>query len=504
MTELSSRFAHLLASSAFRLAVAAVAAFLLLSAMLVSVVLWQTNAVLTDQVVATLAAEVESFEQEARGGSPALADAVAARSRPEGPGLYVLIDANARKVAGNLSRMPPELPSNGEGGVFRYRPSSATEPGPASKPERLGVGKLVAFAGGERLLVGRDVEDQLRYAERVKILVIWSFVALLGLGLATALLISRLVLKRIETVNTTAREIMAGDISRRVPVDGSGDELDGLARNLNAMLDRIEQLMSGLREVSDNIAHDLKTPLNRLRNGAEAALREADPQVHRGALERTIENADELIRTFNALLLIARLEASAIDESATAVDLGRLAASVVEFYAPVAEEAGVQIEIEAEEGSIALANRQLVGQAVANLVDNAIKYGNVGMTPAPGPIRVTVGNGPDDVSITVADRGPGIAPADRDRALRRFIRLDTSRSKPGTGLGLSLVAAVARMHGGSIRLDDNAPGPGLKVTLALPRHQLLGAELVEPGSVRVPADSLPPVEPERHRAVSGA
>ncbi|MBX9925907.1 MAG: HAMP domain-containing histidine kinase [Hyphomicrobiaceae bacterium] len=478
MSTIARRLPGLLASSAFRLTAAAAAAFIVLATALVTVVFSQANAVLTDQVMSTLSAEADALRTESRGGRAALVDAVAARSRPEGPGLYVLVDGTGRKLAGNLSRVPPEVPVEGSGSVFRYRPNVTGRGSGNLPPERLAVGTQLSMPDGDRLVVARDIEDQRRYAERVKLLVIGGFAALAFVGLMAAAVISRVVLRRIEAMNHAASRIMAGDFQQRVPVDGSGDELDGLAQNLNAMLERIVELMAGMREVSDNIAHDLKTPLNRLRNRVEGALREANPSLHREALERTIEEADELIRTFNALLLIARLEASAVDDSATTVDVGRLVAGVVEFYAPVAEEDGTRLELVpdlpsgAERGALVRANGQLLQQAVANLVDNALKYA----VRASGrgtlePVRVAVRADGSDVVITVSDRGPGIPAADRERALRRFVRLDASRTQPGTGLGLSLVAAVARLHGGRIILSDTAPGalePGLKVELVLP------------------------------------
>ncbi len=530
MPSLVRRLPGLLASSAFRLTAAAAAAFIVLATTLVTIVFWQANAVLTDQVMSTLSAEADALRTESRGGRAGLIDAVTARSRPEGPGLYVLVDGTGRKLAGNLSRVPPEIGpdvrpdpaagrapsggpdlrpgggpsgspsarldvrSEGTGSVFRYRPTTPV-PGTGNLPaERLGVGMQIATSDGTRLIVGRDIEDQRRYAERVKLLVIGGFAALALVGLTAAAIISRVVLARIEAMNQAASRIMAGDFAQRVPIDGSGDELDGLAQNLNAMLERIVELMGGMREVSDNIAHDLKTPLNRLRNRVEGALREADPALHRDALERTIEEADELIRTFNALLLIARLEASAVDDSATVIDAGKLVASVVEFYAPLAEEDGTGLELanSTPTGLMVRVNGQLLQQAVANLVDNALKYavGTVGQPPrqssgqvpgqptgqptgqsAPKPVRVAVRADGGDVIITVSDHGPGIPSVDRERALRRFVRLDASRTQPGTGLGLSLVAAVARLHGGRVVLSETMPGaaePGLTVELVMP------------------------------------
>jgi signal transduction histidine kinase len=237
------------------------------------------------------------------------------------------------------------------------------------------------------------------------------------------------------------------------------------------MLARIEQLMAGLREVSDNIAHDLKTPLSRLRNRVEGALREpyGEP-VYREALERTIEEADGLIKTFNALLSIARIEAGAGGENRERLDVSALLCDVAELYEPVAEERGLVLRAEANGPILVHADRQLLGQAIANLIDNAIKYGAVGETRgesgAKPEVEVTATEKGGVVEIAVTDRGPGIPAADRERVLDRFVRLEASRSEPGSGLGLSLVAAVARLHGGTLRLEDNAPG--LRVVLALP------------------------------------
>jgi signal transduction histidine kinase len=464
-----------LGSTAFRLAAAGVALFVLAAAAIVGVLFWQTNKVLTEQVLATLGAEADVLSEEARrGGLGRLEEALAARSRPDGPGLYFLSGGDGAKLAGNLNRLPPELQASPEGGVFRYARSGVPDAG-----ERLGVGIPIALPGGATLVIGRDVEEQRAFADRVGRIFLLGFGALALAGLAGGLAISRRILGRIETINAASRTIMAGDLSRRVPVDGSNDELDGLAQSLNAMLDRIEQLMNGLREVSDNIAHDLKTPLSRLRNRAEAALR--DPRrepAYREGLERTLEEADELIKTFNALLLIARLEAGALEEATERFDLGALVRDVAELYEPVAEEAGLSLALRAGAGPWICANRQLVGQAVANLIDNAIKYGArpsaESLAPSPPRVEVGVYETGAGIEIAVADSGPGVATSDRERVLKRFVRLEESRTRPGTGLGLSLVAAVARLHRGCIRLEDNVPG--LRAVLVLPNGLAAPAE----------------------------
>lgn len=454
-------------TTAFRLAAVTVAAYLICAGLIVGLLFWQTNRILTNQVLATLRSEAQLLEAEAQAdGLPALTRAVEVRSQPDGLGLYYLASPTGAKLAGNLSRLPPEIAESRSGGVFRY-----TKDVDAGEDPRLGVAIPVELSGGEHLIVGRDIEEQRRFADEMGSIFLIGFGLLSLAGVAGGFFISRIVLKRIEAINAASRSIMHGDLSRRVELSGSGDELDDLAGNLNAMLDRIEALMNGLREVSDNIAHDLKTPLNRLRNSAEAALRDSRGEdACRQGLEHTIEEADELIKTFNGLLLIARLEAGALELSAERFDLGQVVRDVAELYEPVADERQLELAIDAGDGPTVSANRQLVGQAVANLIDNAIKYsaGTVEAHAVGPEITVSVAERDGGMEISVGDRGPGIAAADRERVLRRFVRLEKSRTEPGTGLGLSLVQAVARLHGGSVRLEDNKPG--LRVVLTLPRR----------------------------------
>jgi len=461
---------RLLSSFPFRLTLAYMGVFVLAAVLIVSFIAWRANELLTTKVIETLTAEVVGLREQFQAGGPArLRTAVTERAAEPGSGLYLLLDEAGRKVAGNLNTIPPELATPGKGSVFSH---SRIFEG-AGRTPRLAVGVPVEVPGGYTLVVGRDIEDQRQFADTMWQVALWSVGLLSLLGVGAGLLISRSVLTRIDAVSEASRKIMSGDLSRRIPLAGSGDELDRLAESLNAMLARIEELMGALREVSDNIAHDLKTPLTRLRNRAEAALRsQDDPAAYRDGLSKTMEEADELIRTFNSLLLIARLEAGAVAESMASVDPASVIADVAELYEPVAEQAGLQLEVAAaREGLHISANRELVSQAVANLVDNAIKYSTAAMGGDAGQVgdrsvRIVMDRVGDNVEIAVADCGPGIAPQDRQRALQRFVRLEKSRSQPGSGLGLSLVAAVARLHGGSIRLEDNAPG--LRAVLVLP------------------------------------
>jgi signal transduction histidine kinase len=459
---------RLVASTPFRLTVAYMGAFIVAAALIVGFVAWRANELLTSKALEALAAEVAGLREHLEHGDPAaLRAAVNDRVAEPGSNLYLLMDANGRKVAGNLDVMPPGLVAGGSGRVFTFARSSDR----ADAARRLAVAVARTGAGGVTLVVGRDVEDQRRFAATIGQVALWSVGLLSALGVGAGILISRSMLGRIEAVTDASRQIMAGDLSRRIPRDGSGDEIDRLAQSLNAMLARIQELMQALREVSDNIAHDLKTPLTRLRNRAEAALREpADAGAHRDALAKTMEEADELIKTFNSLLLIARLEGGAIAESMAPADLAAVIGDVAELYEPVAEEAGLTLKLSVPATLTATVNRELVSQAVANLVDNAIKYsaadaGAARLASAP-TVEIGLEARGDAAVISVADRGPGVAPEDRARALQRFVRLEKSRSQPGAGLGLSLVAAVARLHGGTLRLEDNAPG--LRAVMTLP------------------------------------
>jgi len=461
---LPERLLRAISTTSFRVAAITVATYLAFAGLIVGLLLWQTNRVLTSQVLTTLDGEAQQLKTEAQaGGISALVRAVETRSRSGGAGLYYLADGAGAKLAGNLSRLPPEIVGSSSGGVFRYAPDIA------SAREHLAVAIPVDVGGGMQLIVGRDVDDQRRFASEMGTVYFLALGFLTLGGLVAGVAISRVALRRIEAINVAARSIMAGDMSRRIAVSGNSDEYDALATNLNAMLERIEALMSGLREVSDNIAHDLKTPLTRLRNAAEAALRETGESAYREGLEHTIEKADELIKTFNSLLLVARLEAGALEGNAERFDVGRAVRDVAELYEPVAEERGMQLDVSVASGPELVGNQQLIVQAVVNLIENAIKYsGKPGANSGGAMITITLEDSPEAVEIAVADNGPGIAPEDRERVLKRFVRLEKSRTEPGTGLGLSLVQAVARLHGGAVRLEDNEPG--LRVVLSLPKR----------------------------------
>jgi signal transduction histidine kinase len=440
--------------------------FALFAALLLGYFALSTRRLITDQITETVDAEITGLaEQYKQGGIRRLVLIVDNRSRRPGSSLYLVTTASGEGLAGNVGSLAPGVLDRAGWTETAYRRLDESE-----DAEHQALARVFQLPGGFRLLVGRDLDERERLRDIIVSAGRWSIAVVVVLGLSGGFFITRRVLKRIDAMTGTTQRIMAGDLSGRLPIAGTGDEIDRLAGNLNAMLERIEALMHGLKEVSDNIAHDLKTPLTRLRNRSEAALRNAKTDAdYRAALETTIEESDRLIQTFNALLMIARTESGQGREDMTEFDAAEIARDVGELYEPLADEKGLSLKIEAPEPARLTGNRELVSQALANLVDNAIKYARprAGVTQTNGEIVVAARGNGGGIELAVSDHGPGIPASDRGRVVERFVRLEQSRSEPGSGLGLSLAAAVAHLHGGALKFEDNAPG--LKAVITLPR-----------------------------------
>ena len=439
-----------------------------------------SSRMLAAQTQATINEEVQGLDRAyRRGGLPVLVRVIEQRSRQPSANLYLIADANGRILTGNVESLEPgvldvegwtELPFTYQryGENERRAAEEAQGAAPAAARSRHEAIALVSRLPNQLIvLVGRDLGEP----ERFRVVVRRALMVALGMmavgGLLIWYFVGRRALKRIDSVSEASARIMGGDLSGRLPVAGAGDEFDRLSENLNAMLTRIAGLNEGLRQVSDNIAHDLKTPLTRLRNRAEAALaRSADAAGYREALEATIAESDQLIRTFNAILMISRLEAGYSAESLAKVDLSAVMRDVVELYEPAAEELGVSLEAEETGGPFSIeGNRELIGQALSNIVDNAVKY-SAGATEKP-LVRATISRAGGGISLSVTDNGHGIPDdQDRQRATERFVRLEQSRTQPGSGLGLSLAKAVMKFHGG--RLDLLPANPGLSVVMNFP------------------------------------
>ncbi|WP_199270399.1 ATP-binding protein [Stappia indica] len=454
---------RLFRTTAIKLALIYLAALTLASGAVLVYLSQNTASVLREQVVDTVDAEISGLADQYRiGGIRALVATVDARSRRPGASLYLVTDFAANQLVGNIEQLDDRVLAGESGELQRviYTPIGGG-------PRREALARVFQLSGGFRLLVGRDLQEQQYFrsllAEAMRF---WLFV-LAALGLVTWVFVSRRVLKRIDAMTATSRRIMSGDLSERLPVEGSGDEFDRLAIGLNAMLNRIEALMQGLKDVSDNIAHDLKTPLTRMRNRLEEALRSdlSGDSKAREVLETTIDDCDALIRTFNALLRIARVEAGSSDASFDEIDVSELVREVAELYAPVAEDEGGGMELRVTDGLRVSGNRELLVQALINLVENALKYARQDKGEG-ARVELEARAEGGEVLLGVRDHGPGIPDADKERVLHRFVRLEASRSAPGSGLGLSLVAAVARLHRGRLELDDAQPG--LMARLRLP------------------------------------
>ncbi len=462
----------LLRTTAFQLTLVYLMIFILFAVSLLGYFALNTRRLITEQITQTVNTEISGLrDQYNQGGIRRLVILVDLRSRRPGSSLYLVTTATGEGLAGNVGSLEPGVLDHPGWLETNYRRLDAPE-----GSEHLALVRVVQLPGGFRLLVGRDLEERERLFDIIANAGQWSLALVIVLGLIGGFFVSRRVLKRVDAMTETAQTIMAGDLAGRLPVAGTGDELDRLADHLNAMLERIEALMRGLKEVSDNIAHDLKTPLTRLRNRCEEVLRgPAGDSDYRAALESTIAESDDLIRTFDALLMIARAESGQARDNMSEFDAAEIARDVGELYEPLADEKGLALKVEAQAAAPVRGNRELVSQALANLVDNAIKYARPDgkLNGAPTEILVKAGHDGEHIMLSVADRGPGIPEADRSRVVERFVRLEQSRSEPGSGLGLSLAAAVARLHGGQLRLEDNAPG--LKSIIELPRVGPTGA-----------------------------
>jgi signal transduction histidine kinase len=449
-------------TTAFKLSLGYLVAFAIGASVVMTWVSWSVGRLIDEQIGATVEAEINGLsEQYAQGGIRRLVDVVERRVRQPGASLYLVTNFQGQTISGNIKSLPPDVllqPGVRETSYERVGESAI---------DRRALARIFLLPGGFRLLVGRDLEDRESLRNVMGGALLTSLFWLVVIGTLGGLFVARRVLRRVEAISESARSIMQGDLAQRLPLAGANDELDRLAANLNEMLERIQELMAGVREVSDNIAHDLKTPLTRLRNRAEEALRNANQSSdYRIALEKMLEESDQLIRIFNALLMIARLEAGTERGDHVLFDLAASARDVAELYEPVAEEAGVDLVVETSGEVLVSGSRELMGQALANLIDNALKYGSPQKQGQRARVQVRVQRVGDKVEASVADQGSGIPAADRERVFGRFVRLEGSRSRPGSGLGLSLVAAVAGLHNGMVKIEDNEPG--LRIVVVIP------------------------------------
>ncbi len=460
----------ILATSAFRMALLYMLLFSASVSLLLGYVYWSTVGYLNSRTDEAVVGELEMLiDQYRSSGLGSLIRAVDSERHP-GENIYLLVGPDGMFLAGTLDIRPlPSHSRNRDNWIeFEHR-----RPGGGPAEIVLARARATSLPGGLHLLVGRDVRDQREIERLITGALAWSLGLTVFLGLAGGVAVGRNMLRRIDAINWSIRSIMEGDLSRRLPTHGIGDELDRLAHNVNNMIDRIESLMQGMREVSDDIAHDLRSPLNRMRSRLEIGLMAKGEggnatAEQRRALQDAIGEIDELLRLFDSMLSIARLETCVEEDRWEILDLAVIAREVGELYAPAAEEQDEVLAFDMEGPLEIRGVRELLAQAISNLIENAIHYGGGegGNAGERGRIEVRGRCEGEDVFLEVRDRGRGIPAQERERVFDRFIRLEPSRNTSGSGLGLSLVRAVARRHGGDACIKD--ANPGCRVVLRFP------------------------------------
>ncbi len=462
---MSSRRAFL-RTTTFRLTLFAAALFALFAFLILAYVYTTTAGALSRQNARAIESEAAELVRSYNAfGVDGLNRLVLQRSIGASANLYLLVEPDGARISGNLSTLPDEAPGEG---LFSFTYAQPDPEGGDELERRRAQGRLIVLPAGYQLLVGMDVEDSARIINRVTDAILTGSLGVLAFGVLLGAVVSRRFAERINAVNQVARDVAAGDLRRRAPRNFSGDELDEMSENLNAMLDRIERLTAGLRHAGDSIAHDLRSPLTRMRTSLEAGLRAVEKgESGEEPLQQALSDTEDLLNTFNAVLRIARLEAGERREMLSPLDPAEIVADLGELYEAAAEDAGLEFTVEAPPGLTVLGDRGLISQALANLLDNAIKYSPPGGFVALRLRRTSTG----EREISVTDSGPGIPEESRERVLERFVRLESSRSMPGAGLGLSLVKAVAEIHKGRVDLSEGPGGPGgpgLCAALVLP------------------------------------
>ena len=403
-----------------------------------------------------------------RGGVNRLARSIAQLSQIPNANLYALRNNKNDIIAGNFKDKESlwNLKRLDDGWVsFSSIRNQETINQSLPPKEQFFRGKEFILQGSYNLIIGRDVSNEVYLWKRFLKNIISATFFVLILGLFGGYVLSRNILNRISAINRTSIEIMDGDLSQRLPVGLINDELDQLSVNLNIMLDRLNKLMTGMKDVSDNIAHDLRTPLNKIRTNLEVTLM-SNPTSdnYKNSIQEVIQDIDIVINTFNSLLAISRVESGSISIDKEKIDINKLLENIIDLWEPLAEEREIILTDQSEKNILLDGNRNLLSQAISNLIDNAIKYG-----PNGNKINVGAKFEKDNVILWVSDNGPGVPDADKERVLERFTRLDISRNTQGTGLGLSLVNSSIKFHKGSISLLDSNPN-GLIVKLELPRN----------------------------------
>jgi signal transduction histidine kinase len=454
--------AKTLRSSTFKLALIAIGIFGVIVSAIFSYVYLSTSSYVrsrSDRAILTDYTSLHGvYERSGRDGLIAL---IQQRIADKGfaDNVYILVDPSLAVLGGNLKEWPPTVTAAGGRTEFR-----APKPLPNATNRTLLRAMLETFPSGDRLLVGRDISDLDSFTEQIKTAVISGVALIFVIAGVTVFLVTRRTVGRIESINATSRAIMLSGLDKRIPLRGTNDEWDRVAENLNLMLDRIETLMGEVKQVSDNVAHDLRTPLTRMRGRLEKAYHgQRVGENDQSLIGDTIADLDAVLRIFASLTRIAQIETQARKGAFRTVNLAEIASEVVELYDAAAEQDDTRLTVVGNREVLVTGDRDLIFDAIANLVDNAIKHGRAG-----GQVVVANENMDGRSVISIADDGPGIPADEHEHVFKRFYRLEHGRYTPGNGLGLSLVAAIARLHGARIEMLDNSPGLKLKLWFSAP------------------------------------
>jgi len=454
--------------TAIRLSVVYIVIFGFISVAIITYMMGSTANALRKQYQASIDREVTGLARIYRsGGLRFLVNTLERRIKAPGANLYVVADKSGQIIAGNVPELPPKIMNKAgwTGRPFRYTRFGEE----LGSEDHRAIAKILEVPNGMRLLVGRDLGEFEKFRRAVTRSFQIALLSLLVLAILTWAIVGRRALKRVDDFSQASTRIMAGDRTERLPVIGTGDEFDRLSESLNDMLERINRLDAGVRDLSDNIAHDLKTPITRLRSKAEQLLmRESANSNDQDALAEIVEDCDRIVKTFDALLTISRVESGATVAKFSTVNVVKLVREIHELFEAPAEDTGAELRCLLPENMPNIeikANRELLAQALSNLIDNALKYA----PQAERPIIITLSliNRDDEIKICVEDNGPGVPSKDLERITDRFVRLESSRTTSGNGLGLALVNVTAEMHGGKLELADNKPG--LRAVMVLPK-----------------------------------
>ena len=454
--------AKTLASTTFRLALIAIGTFGVITAAIFAYVYLSTTSYVRSrsdrEILTEVASLKDAYERSGREGLVGLLDAHLA-DKSFADHVYLLLDQQQRVLAGNLRQWPQATTT--AAGFIEFRGAKTA---PAGGGQLLLRAVVQTFPSGDRLLAGLDISDLDNFAGAIKLAVISGVVLIFALAAMASVLVTRRTVGRIEQINATSRAIMASGLDQRIPLRGSNDEWDRVAENLNQMLDRIQTLMGEVKQVSDNVAHDLRTPLTRMRGRLEKAyLGARAAESDQALIGDTIADLDAVLRIFASIVRIAHIETQARKGGFHCVNLVEIAGEVVELYDAAAEQDGTRLVLTGEREVMVTGDRDLIFDAISNLVDNALKHGRAG-----GKVIVACEIVAGRPEVSIADDGPGIPSCEHEHVFKRFYRLEQSRYTPGNGLGLSLVAAVARLHGAQIEMCDNAPGLKVKFSFAPP------------------------------------